>query len=78
MAIQPLLGVATSVDVEHAFSHGSLTVSKHHHALSDESTRAAVVLWAWSEVPGIVVQEDILKLFDKKCHQPRHTNCNPY
>ncbi len=61
----------TSVDVECAFSQGSLTVSKHHHALSDESTRVAVVLRAWSEVPGIVIEGDILTLFEEKCRRPK-------
>lgn len=62
---------ATSVDVERAFSRGSLTVSKYRHALSDESTRAAVVLRAWSEVPGIVIDKDIQRLFEEKCRRSK-------
>ncbi len=33
--------------------------------------RVAVVLQAWSEVPGIVVEGDILQLLDQKCHWPK-------
>ena len=36
--------LATSTNVEHAFSRGGLTVSKMQHTLSDELTRAATVL----------------------------------
>jgi hypothetical protein len=43
---------ATSTDVERAFSRGGLTVSK---MLSDESTRAASVLGAWSDLAGAVL-----------------------
>ncbi|KLO05129.1 hypothetical protein SCHPADRAFT_802371, partial [Schizopora paradoxa] len=47
MGLDFMSAPATSVDVERAFSRGSLTVSKHRHALSDQSTRASVVLRSW-------------------------------
>jgi hypothetical protein len=43
---------ATSTDVEHAFSHGGLTVSKMQHSLSNESTCVASILGAWCDLPG--------------------------
>ncbi len=59
---------ATSVDVERAFSRGSLTVSKHRHALSDKSTRASVVLRSWMEA-GLVKDDNVIKLFESKAHR---------
>lgn len=58
--------LATSVDVERAFSKGSLTVSKHRHSLSDKSTRAAIVLSSWLQVPGVVVQKDVIEVLEQK------------
>ncbi len=46
-------------------------VLKHCHVLTDESTRAAVVLRAWSEVPSIVVERDILELYNNKCRRSK-------
>ena len=45
-----MLLTATSTDVERAFSHGGLTVSKMRHSLSDESMQAASVLGAWCDL----------------------------
>ncbi len=57
---------ASSADVERAFSRGSLTVSKHRHALSDESTRAATVLSSWAAMDGVVPESAIIKVFRDK------------
>jgi hypothetical protein len=53
-------------DVERAFSHGGLTVSKMCHSLSDESTRAATVLGSWCDFPGVIPQDDIMEIFKDK------------
>jgi hypothetical protein len=45
---------ATSTDVEWAFLHGGLTVSKMCHSLLDESTRAATVLSSWCDFPSTI------------------------
>jgi len=52
--------------VERGFSRGGLTVTKLRHALSDESTRASTVLHAWSEIPGLIPEADIIQLFKDK------------
>lgn len=59
--------VATSTDVERAFSRGGLTVSKMRHALSDESTRAATVLGSWAaSFSDLIPHADIVTLFKDK------------
>lgn len=63
--------VATSVDVEHAFSKGSLTVSKHRHSLSDKSTRAAIILSSWLQVPGVVIEKDVIEVLEAKARRPK-------
>ena len=63
--------LASSCDVEHGFSQGGLTVSKLCHSLSDESMQAATVLHAWSEIPGLIPEADIIQVFKDKC---RHLN----
>ncbi len=68
--------LATSVDVERAFSKGSLTVSKHRHSLSDKSTRAAIVLSSWLQVGGIVVDKDIIEVFEEKARRPKGTGAS--
>ena len=57
---------ASSCDVERGFSRGGLTVTKLRHALSDESTRASTVLHAWSEIPGLILEADIIEVFKEK------------
>jgi hypothetical protein len=61
--------LASSCDVERGFSRGGLTVSKLRHSLSDESTRAATVLHAWSEIPGLIPEADIIQVFKDKCRR---------
>lgn len=58
------------MDVERAFSRGTLTVSKYRHTLSDQSTRAAVVLRSWYNLPGVVRADDIIKQLDNKIKRP--------
>ena len=59
--------LASSCDVECGFSQGGLTVSKLRHSLSDESTQAATVLHAWSEIPGLIPEANIIQVFKDKC-----------
>ena len=65
---------ATSTDVERAFSHGGLTVSKMRHLLSDESTRAASVLGAWRSLPGAIPRNEIMDAFKDKSKWPKNNN----
>jgi hypothetical protein len=58
--------LATSTDVERAFSWDGLTVSKMRHSLSDESTWAAAVLGSWCTFPGAVPHEEIMRVFKEK------------
>ena len=66
--------LATSTDVERAFSRGGLTVSKMRHSLSDESTRAASVLGSWCDLPGAVPCEEIMTVFKDKGKRPKNNN----
>ena len=59
----------SSCNVEHGFSHGGLTVTKLRHALSDDSTRASTILHAWSQIPGLIPEADIIELFKDKCRR---------
>ena len=61
------LCLASSCDVERGFSRGGLTVSKLRHGLSDESTRASTVLHAWSQIPGLIPENEIIQVFKDKC-----------
>ena len=61
-----IIYTATSTDVECAFSCGRLTVSRMWHSLSDETTHAATVLSLWTALPGLVLEVDILKVFQEK------------
>jgi hypothetical protein len=65
---------ATSTDVERAFSHGGLTISKMRHSLSDESTRAASVLGAWCNLPGAIPHDEIMDACKDKSKQPKNNN----
>ncbi|TDL15563.1 hypothetical protein BD410DRAFT_697627, partial [Rickenella mellea] len=55
--------LATSTEVERAFSQGGLTVSKHRHSLSAPSTRAATVLCSWAKIPGLIPEHTIIENF---------------
>jgi hypothetical protein len=58
--------VATSTDVERAFSRGGLTVSKMRHSLCDESVRAASILGSWCSLPDAIPREEIITAFHDK------------
>ena len=57
------------MDVQRAFSRGSLTVSTRRHALSDQSVRVATVLGCWASVKGLIPEAEILKVLlnNSKC-----------
>lgn len=61
-----VLRLATSTDVERAFSRGGLTVSKLRHSLLDKSVRSATVLGTWCEKEGLVPVDDIISVFKEK------------
>ncbi len=44
-------------------------MSKHRHSLSDKSTRAAIVLSSWLQVEGIVIDKDVIEVFEDKARQ---------
>jgi hypothetical protein len=59
--------IATSTDVERAFSGGQLTVSRMRHSLGSKSTRAATVLGSWVKVPGLLQETQLLSIFRGAC-----------
>ena len=58
--------LASSCDVERAFSKGGLTISKYRHALTDESAKASVLLDSWSQIPELIPEAEIIKIFKDK------------
>ena len=68
------LYVATSTDVECAFSRGGLTVSKMRHSLSDESARAASMVDTWCDLPGAIPPDEIITTFRDKNKWPKYNN----
>lgn len=62
----PFTAPASSCDVERAFSKGGLTISKYRHALTDDSTRASVLLDSWSQIPNLISEAEIIKIFKDK------------
>ena len=74
MLIKNPLYLATSTDIERAFSRGRLTVSKMRHSLSNESTQAASILGAWCDLPGAVPRDEIIAVFHEKGKQPKGNN----
>ncbi|EKM48231.1 uncharacterized protein PHACADRAFT_33973, partial [Phanerochaete carnosa HHB-10118-sp] len=71
MGLDYLSAPAASTDIECAFSHGGLAMSKHHHALSDEFVHAASVLKFWAGLKGVIPEEKIIKVFWNKSKQPK-------
>jgi hypothetical protein len=67
---------AASTDVEWVFSHGGLTVSKMCHHLSDRSVRSATVLGSWVSLPGLILKNEIIKLFKNKSKRPKGKGCH--
>ena len=59
--------LASLCDVEHGFSCSGLTVSKLRHGLSDASTCTSTVLHAWSKIPGLIPESEIIQVFKDKC-----------
>lgn len=64
--------IASSVDVERAFSRGGLTVSKLRHSLGDESVRAATVLasWANSGIESLLPEDQLIEHIKGKAKRP--------
>ena len=59
--------VATSTDVERAFSQGGLTVSTMRHSLLEDSTCAAAVLGSWVDCPvELVPRKHIMSVLKDK------------
>ena len=69
--IKKLSSLATSTDVERAFSRGGLTISKLRHSLSDNSARAATILGSWSKLEGVIPKEAIIDSFKNKSRRPK-------
>jgi hypothetical protein len=63
--------LASSTDVERAFSKGGLTISRFRHALSDDSVRSSTVLGSWTELDGAIPKARILELFGDKGTRPK-------
>ena len=66
MAIDYLSIPATSVEVECAFSCGALTVTHRRHALSDKSTRNAIVVGGWLKDTHLVPKAELIECFGTK------------
>ena len=62
-----------TVDVERAFSRGGLTVSKRRHALSDESTRASILLGSWASIEGLIPKEKAITALQDKSKRSKST-----
>lgn len=56
-----VLIAATSVEVEHCFSHGRIIVNHLYNRLSAQTTRALMCLNYWNRA-GLVQDDDILKI----------------
>ena len=68
MAIDYLSAPASSVEVEHVFSCGTLTVTHCCHALSDQSTHNSIVLGAWLKDTNLILKENLVEFFENKTH----------
>ncbi|KAL0566359.1 hypothetical protein V5O48_015658 [Marasmius crinis-equi] len=75
MALDILSCPATSCDAEHGFSCGGLMVTKRRYALSSSVIRASLCLLYWAKVPGLILEEAIMKMFNDKgkCHDDKVT-----
>ena len=63
MAIDYLSVPASSVDAEHAFSHGALTVMHRRHTLSVMSTHNSIVLDGWGV---LTLKQELIEFFRNK------------
>ncbi|KAF6742064.1 hypothetical protein DFP72DRAFT_776162, partial [Ephemerocybe angulata] len=52
--------LATSTDVERAFSRGRLMVSMLRHLLADKTTKASTVLSSWHEHGDLIPFDDLV------------------
>ncbi|SJL16901.1 uncharacterized protein ARMOST_20431 [Armillaria ostoyae] len=71
MGLDFLSAPAVPTDVERIFLHGSLTVSKRHHGLSDESIRACTVLNSWGKCAGLLPDDELAEIFSNKARHKR-------
>jgi hypothetical protein len=71
MALDFMSAPAASTDVERAFSHGGLTVSKMRHSLSDQLIRVVTVLGSWCQLPGLIPRDELVTSFNNKSKRPR-------
>ena len=46
-------------------------MTKLRHNLLDESTRAATVLHSWSQIPGFILESEIIQMFVAKSQRPK-------
>jgi hypothetical protein len=67
-------GPASSCDVERGFSHGGLTVTKLRRTLSDDSTQVSTILHAWSEIPGLIPETNIIEVSKDKGRRLKGVN----
>ncbi|KAJ7054572.1 ribonuclease H-like domain-containing protein [Mycena amicta] len=61
---------ATSVDIEHAFSHAGGMVTKRHHALSSDTIRANSLVAAWSKADLIPWEDVVKRLNTRRSRKP--------
>lgn len=59
-----LLGFSS--EMEQGFSRGGLMVSPHCQNLKGASVRMGTVLFSWHEIPGLIPERDLVKLFNEK------------
>ncbi|PIL30809.1 hypothetical protein GSI_06977 [Ganoderma sinense ZZ0214-1] len=62
MALDFLSVPATSTDIEHAFSHGCLTMSQLRYVLGNKSMHASTLLGSWVRSPGLVDEGKIVDI----------------
>lgn len=53
-------------EMERGFSWGGLMVSPRRHNLKGASVRAGTVLSSWREIPGLLPEKELVKLFNDK------------
>ena len=58
--------LASSMDMEWGFSQGGLMVSSCRHNLKGASVQAGVVLSLWHEIPGLIPEKALIKMFNDK------------
>lgn len=61
-----MLFLASSSEMERGFSRGGLMVSPRRQNLRGASVRASTVLSSWHEIPGLIPERGLVKLFNDK------------